>query len=133
MVELIEDPIDVAALTAAVASEADGAITTFVGVVRNHAEGRQVFRLEYHAYKAMALKVLQQIGEETESRWPVRLALSHRLGRLEIGEASVAVVAASPHRAEAFEACRHAIERIKADVPIWKKEHYEEEAAWVGA
>ena len=131
MFKLTREPIDLASLISAVQTDDDGAVTSFLGVVRNNAGGRRVLRLEYYAYEAMALKQLQKIGDVLMARWDVRAAIVHRLGCLKIGEASVAIAVASPHRADAFEACRHAIEQIKKDVPIWKKEHYEDGAIWI--
>ncbi|HEY6546868.1 MAG TPA: molybdenum cofactor biosynthesis protein MoaE, partial [Vicinamibacteria bacterium] len=123
MVRLTREVIDIAALHAT--AERDGALCLFVGVVRNENGGRPVTHLEYEAYEEMALPLMEQIEAETRSGWPVTdVRLVHRLGRLEIGEASVAVAVASPHRAEAFAACRHAIDTLKAKVPIWKKEFY---------
>ena len=130
MVRLQHDPIDLAALQA-VASE-DGALCLFVGVVRNENGGRAVLRLEYEAYEEMALPLMAEIEAETRARWPVSdVRMVHRLGPLAIGEASVAVAVASPHRAEAFAACRHAIDTLKAKVPIWKKEFYADGAVWL--
>jgi molybdopterin synthase catalytic subunit len=130
LVRLVHEPIDLAAL--AVTAPADGALCLFVGVVRNENQGRNVIRLEYEAYEEMALPLMEEIAEETARRHPVSaVRLVHRLGRLEIGEASVAVAAASPHRGEAFAACRFAIDALKAKVPIWKKEHYADGTAWL--
>jgi len=130
LVLLVRAPIDVATLLAA--SERDGAVCAFVGVVRNENGGRAVLRLEYEAYEEMALPLMREIAAETRRRFPVTaVRLVHRLGRLEIGEASVAVAAASPHRAEAFAACRFAIDTLKARVPIWKKEFYADGSAWL--
>jgi len=111
-----------------------GAVVVFEGVVRATSHGRAVSHLEYEAYEPMAREHMQRIVVEARSEWRVRrVFLHHRLGRLEIGEVSVIAVAASPHRAEAFAACRHLIERLKADVPIWKKEVFEDGTRWVGA
>jgi molybdopterin synthase catalytic subunit len=130
MVRLTREAIDLAALTATTA--ADGALCLFVGVVRNENGGRRVRHLEYEAYEEMALPLMQRIASEAAARWPVTdLRVVHRLGRLEIGEPSVAVAVASPHRAEAFAACRYVIDAVKAQVPIWKKEYYEDGAAWL--
>jgi len=129
-VELVRAPIDVASLSAT--SERDGAVCLFVGVVRNENGGRPVLRLEYEAYEEMALPLMRELADETRRRFPVTsVALVHRLGRLEIGEPSVAVAVASPHRAEAFAACRFAIDTLKAQVPIWKKEFYADGSAWL--
>jgi molybdopterin synthase catalytic subunit len=125
-------------LTAAVAARpgdaagSDGAIATFLGVVRNHNVGRSVRYLEYEAYEPLARRSFERISAEVGARWPgVRLALHHRVGRLEIGEASVAIAAASPHRADAFAACRYTIERVKQIAPIWKREFFEGGDVWI--
>jgi molybdopterin synthase catalytic subunit len=130
LVRLVREPIDLVSLQATTPS--DGALCLFVGVVRNENHGRAVVRLEYEAYEEMALPLMQQIAAETKRRFPVTLVrLVHRLGRLEIGEPSVAVAVASPHRDEAFGACRFAIDTLKAQVPIWKKELYADGSAWL--
>jgi molybdopterin synthase catalytic subunit len=130
MVRLQHEPIDLAALHAVLPQ--DGAVCLFVGVVRNENRGRPVLRLEYEAYEEMALPLMTEIEVETRDRWPVSdVRMVHRLGPLAIGEASVAVAVASPHRAEAFAACRHAIDTLKAKVPIWKKEFYADGAVWL--
>ena len=108
-----------------------GAIASFVGIVRNENAGRRVVRLEYEGYEPLALRAFAHISEETTQRWPVRLALHHRLGTLEIGEASVMIAVASPHRAEAFSACRYVIERVKQIAPIWKHEYFEGGDVWI--
>jgi len=128
-VRLVREPIDVAALQAT--APADGALCLFVGVVRDHNEGRRVLRLEYEAYEEMALPLMETIAAEARRRWAVSdLRIVHRLGRLEIGDASVAVAVAAAHRGDAFEACRYAIDTLKASVPIWKKEFYADGTAW---
>jgi molybdopterin synthase catalytic subunit len=110
----------------------DGAVTTFLGVVRNHNVGRRVHHLEYEAYEPLALRAFERINAEIEARWPdVRLALHHRIGRIEIGGASVAIAAASPHRGHAFSACRYAIERVKQIAPIWKREFFDGGDVWI--
>jgi molybdopterin synthase catalytic subunit len=130
MVRLQREAIDLAALHAV--SPQDGALCLFVGVVRNENGGRPVLRLEYEAYEEMALPLMAEIEAEVRGRWPVtEVRLVHRLGPLAIGEASVAVAVASPHRAEAFAACRHAIDTLKARVPIWKKEFYADGSLWL--
>jgi len=130
-VRLVREPIDVGALQAT--SPADGALCLFVGVVRDHNGGRPVRRLEYEAYEEMALPLMEKIGADCRERWKVTdVRIVHRLGPLAIGEASVAVAIASSHRREAFEACRYAIDTLKATVPIWKKEFYADgDAAFV--
>jgi molybdopterin synthase catalytic subunit len=130
LVRLVHGAIDLDDLAAP--SPADGAVCLFIGVARNENRGRRVERLEYEAYEEMALPLMEEIAAETRERYPVSgVCLVHRLGRLEIGEASVAVAVASPHRAEAFAACRFAIDALKARVPIWKKEHYADGTAWL--
>jgi MoaE-MoaD fusion protein len=126
------DPLDVAAVSAIVSSADCGAVTTFVGLVRNEHGGRRVLWLDYEAYEPLALKSFVRIDEEAGERWPsVGLAIHHRIGRLDIGEASVVIAAGSPHRADAFSACRYAIERIKQIAPIWKHEHFEGGDSWI--
>jgi molybdopterin synthase catalytic subunit len=125
-------PLDAAAVAAAVARDGDGAVATFVGLVRDHNAGRQVLWLDYEAYAPLAVKAFERIAGEAAERWPAaRLAIHHRTGRLEIGEASVAIAASSPHRADAFAACRYAIERVKQIAPIWKHEHFVGGEVWI--
>src|SRR6186713_2770493 len=110
----------------------DGAVVMFLGLVRNHNAGRSVRYLEYEAYEPLALKAFERIADEIRERWPgARLALHHRIGRLEIGEASVAIAARSPHRGDAYAACRYAIERIKQIAPIWKREFFDGGDVWI--
>jgi molybdopterin synthase catalytic subunit len=124
--------LDPAAVAALVARSGDGAVATFVGLVRDHNGGRRVLWLDYEAFVPLALKAFEQIGAEAADRWPgVRLAIHHRTGRVAIGEASVAIAAASAHRADAFAACRYAIERLKQIAPIWKHEHFEGGEVWI--
>ena len=126
------EPLDAAALVRALDVTGIGALTTFVGLVRDHNLGRRVMRLEYEAYEPLALRGLELIVQEAAEQWPdVRLAIHHRIGRMGIGEASVAIAAASPHRADAFAASRYAIERIKQIVPIWKHEYFEGGDVWI--
>ena len=130
MVRLQREPLDLAAIQAV--SPRDGALCLFVGVVRNENGGRPVLRLEYEAYEEMALPLMAEIEAEVKERWPVTdVRMVHRLGPMAIGEASVAVAVASPHRAEAFLACRHGIDALKARVPIWKKEFYADGSLWL--
>jgi molybdopterin synthase catalytic subunit len=122
----------VAALAAGPDAGADGAVVTFLGLVRNHNLGRRVRYLEYEAYEPLALKAFDRIAAEICERWPsARLALHHRIGRLEVGEASVAIATRSPHRGDAYAACRYAIERIKQIAPIWKHEFFEGGEVWI--
>jgi molybdopterin synthase catalytic subunit len=126
------DPLDPAAVVALVARNGDGAVATFVGLVRDHNAGRRVLWLDYEAFAPLAVKAFERIGDEAASSWPeARVAIHHRTGRVEIGEPSVAIAAASPHRADAFAACRYAIERIKQIAPIWKHEHFEGGEVWI--
>jgi molybdopterin converting factor subunit 1 len=128
------EPLDPRANEALVANPGAGAIVTFVGTVRDHGRGRAVTRLEYEAYAPAAERMLERIGQEIAERWQLdQMAIAHRVGSLPVGEASVVISVASAHRDAAFDACRYAIERIKAIVPIWKKEHYEDGAAWIGS
>lgn len=132
MFRIFSEPIDPRIVEAAVAHPGAGALCVFHGVVRDHSRGKRVTQLEYEAYPPMAEKVLAQIGEEIAGRWPgARVAIVHRTGRLEVGETSVVIAVSSPHRAEAFEACRYAIEALKTRVPIWKKEFVEDGEYWV--
>lgn len=132
MVELTSDPIDVSRLIAHVNRPANGGICTFLGVVRDNAEGRPVVKLGYEAYESMAVAQMRSIVEEAAERWSLdAVALSHRTGELQIGEASVAIAVGAPHRAEAFEACRYIIDTLKTRVPIWKKEFFQDGAVWV--
>ena len=109
----------------------DGAVVVFEGIVRNHSRGRKTLYLEYEAYEPMALRKMEELGEETHQKFPIdRVGMIHRLGRLEIGETSVAIFVTSAHRRAAFEACRHAIDRLKQIVPIWKKEYFEDGGVW---
>ena len=108
-----------------------GAVVRFTGTVRNLSEGHDIAHLEYEAYRPMAQRQMQLIAQETEKRWGCSCSMAHRLGRLEIGEASVVVVVAAPHRREAFEACASAMDRFKQSVPIWKKEVARDGFWWV--
>lgn len=125
-------PLAVEAVLHAVEGPGAGAVTTFVGLVRDHNVGRRVQWLDYEAYAPLAEKALGRIVDEARMQWPgARVAIHHRTGRLEIGEASVVIAVATPHRADAFAACRYAIERIKQIVPIWKHEHFEGGEVWI--
>jgi len=128
-----ERPLSLDAVVAAVSATGQGGVVTFTGAVRDHNRGRRVLRLEYEAYGEMALKVLEQIRSESAAKWPgSALAIHHRVGVLAPGELAVVIAAAAPHRAEAFDACRYAIEQLKTRVPIWKKEVYPDGDSWVG-
>jgi len=125
-------PIDPGQLSASVATSKDGAIASFVGIVRDHHEGRAVLWLEYEAHEEMAQKQIKELIRAAQRRWPVgAVAIRHRLGRLQVGDTSVAIAVAAPHRAEALEACRWLIDTLKAEVPIFKKEVYADGETWV--
>jgi molybdopterin synthase catalytic subunit len=129
---LTELPIDLGRLHAAVQAPDRGGVAAFVGLVRDHHQGRAVLRLDYFAYGPMAEAECGRIVAEAEARWAVAVALQHRVGALAIGDAAVVVVVASAHRDEAFTACRHVIEEVKRRVPVWKREYYADgTVAWV--
>ena len=126
------EPLDIQALHDLVRADSSGAVSLFVGVVRASNQGRDVAYLEYDTYPAMGTKIMAQIGDEVRARWPITaIAMHHRIGRLEIGEASVAIAVAAAHRAEAIAGCHYAIDRLKAMVPIWKKEVWTDGAHWI--
>jgi molybdopterin synthase catalytic subunit len=133
MVSLTNGPIDHHSLTEQVRQAHSGAVVTFLGTVRELTDGRVTTALDYEAHPALAEKALAEIEADARRRWPVgELAVVHRLGRLELGDVSVAIAVSCPHRAEAFEACRYVIERLKERVPIWKKEHWADGSSeWV--
>ncbi len=127
------DTLDLQELLAFVGDPGAGAIATFIGTARNHNEGRTVISLEYEAYPEMAEKELRRLGQEAEERWEIcRMAIVHRIGPVQIGEASVMIAVSSGHRQDAFAACRFAIEEVKKRVPIWKKEIFEGGKVWIG-
>jgi len=129
---LVHQPIDVSGLMASVAAADRGGLTSFVGLVRNHHDGRAVLELEYSAYEPMANVAVREIVAEAEGRWPVAVAVRHRLGLLAVGDAAVAVAVGGGHRGEVFEACRYVIEELKRRVPVWKRERYADGTeAWV--
>ena len=133
-VAITVSPLDLPALMRQIAGPgtADGAIAAFVGVVRDHNQGRRVSFLEYEAYEPLAVRALQRIVGEAADAWPgMRLGVQHRIGRIELSEPSIIIVAASAHRADAFAACRYTIERVKQIVPIWKHEHFEGGDVWL--
>ena len=129
---LTRDPIDAAAVARQMLQGVDGAFVNFEGVVRNNTKGRPTMYLEYECYEAMAIKMMAQIGDEITAAFPIsRIAMLHRLGRMEIGETSVVVIAFSPHRKPAFEAALEGINKLKKLVPIWKKEFFADGEVWV--
>ncbi len=132
-VRIVRGPIDVAEIERVAADPGAGAICTFAGTTRQVNAGRRVIRLEYEAYEPMALSEMRKLAVEAGRRWKiVRIAITHRIGVVDTGETSVAISVSAAHRAEAFEACRFAIDRLKEIVPIWKKEHFEGGEIWVG-
>jgi molybdopterin synthase catalytic subunit len=133
MFSLTDQPIQINELVRFVTQAKSGAIVTFIGTTRDHNEGRRVLALSYEAYAGMAEKELERVGREAKERWNIeKMAIVHRVGRVDIGQASVAIAVSSAHRNDAFEACRFAIEEIKRSVPIWKKELFEGGELWIG-
>ncbi|MEH6948379.1 molybdenum cofactor biosynthesis protein MoaE [Bacillus sp. JJ634] len=131
--EITHSPISIEALISKVSRREAGAITTFIGTVREFTKGKKTLSLEYQAYEPMAVKMLSQIGDEIQQKWPDALtAITHRVGKLDITEVAVVIVVSSPHRKTAYEANEYAIERIKQIVPIWKKEFWEDGTKWIG-
>src|SRR5712664_1652414 len=129
--QLLREPIDMAALASHVRAPEDGAIVTFDGFVRNQSHNRPTLYLDYEAYESMALAKMHEIATQLHEKFAIhRVAIVHRLGRLEIGETSVFIAVSAAHRAAAFEACRFAIDTLKRTVPIWKKEYFEDGAVW---
>jgi len=132
MYRVVSEPIDIAELIASVSAPEVGGIATFFGTVRRQNAGRTVLAVEYHAYPTMAEKAMRAIGEEVLRGYGVsRVGMAHRVGRLEVGDVSVVIVAGAPHRHEALGAATYAIDRLKQVVPIWKKEFYEDGSAWL--
>jgi MoaE-MoaD fusion protein len=132
-IAIVRERIEVAALEREVGNPAAGAIVTFAGTTRRDNAGRKVTRLEYEAYEPMALSEMRKLAREAGQRWPiVRIAITHRIGAVEIGETSVAIAVSAAHRGAAFDACRFAIDRLKETVPIWKKEYFEGGEIWIG-
>jgi molybdopterin synthase catalytic subunit len=130
-VELTREALPNAAIARDVRADEDGAVATFDGCVRNHCQGRATLYLEYEAYESMALAKMLEIAAHLHATFPInRVAIVHRLGRLEIGETSVFIAVSSAHRAAAFDACRYAIDTLKKTVPIWKKEFFADGAVW---
>lgn len=131
--EITRDPININDVFQKVVRRDAGAVTMFVGTVRELTHGRKTLYLEYEAYGSMAVKKMEQIANEMKERWPVvEAAMVHRIGRLDITDIAIAIAVSSPHRPEAYEANRYAIERVKEMVPIWKKEYWEDGEQWVG-
>ena len=132
MIEITDQVLDAEAITAQVRKDTNGAVVTFLGTTRSSTDGRTVLHLEYEVYRPMADNMLSDVAEEMRSRFSVEdVAIAHRVGRLEVGETSLVVAVASPHRREAFAACQYSVDRIKQTVPIWKKEFFEGGEVWV--
>jgi molybdopterin converting factor subunit 1 len=128
---LTRDPIPTHELTRQLKAPADGAVVVFEGIVRDHSHGRKTLYLEYEAYEPMAMRKMEEIGSEARRKFAIDgVGMIHRLGRLEIGETSVAIIVSAAHRRPAFEACQFAIDRLKQIVPIWKKEYFADGAVW---
>ena len=133
MFEVTEKPLSVADAVSAVTKRTCGAVATFTGIVREHSRGRQVSYREYEAYPEMAIAKMRQIEQEVRKKWEIeRILIHHRIGRLEVGEASVVIAVSAPHRRQALEGCAYAIERLKEIVPVWKKEVSPDGSYWVG-
>ncbi|AGK55570.1 molybdopterin biosynthesis MoaE protein [Bacillus sp. 1NLA3E] len=133
MFEITKEPISIESIIHKVEKRTSGAINTFIGTVREFTKEKKTLYLEYDAYESMAVKKLTQISTEIQEQWPGAIvAISHRIGRLDISDIAVVIAVSTPHRAQSFNACRYAIERIKEMVPIWKKEHWEDGESWIG-
>jgi molybdopterin synthase catalytic subunit len=133
MIKIVRGPIDLDEVLDSVKSPKAGAIDVFMGTTRNHSDGREVLFLEYVAYEPMAVKLMEAIGAEARRRWAIdRFAIVHRVGRVEVGDASVVIAVSAAHRRQAFEACRYVIDALKRDIPIWKKEAFSDGEVWVG-
>lgn len=131
--EVTHEPINIQSVIDKVVDRNAGAISTFIGTVREITHDKKTLFLKYEAYEPMAVKQLEQIGKEIEERWDdAKVAITHRLGKLDISELAVVIAVSTPHRPAAFAASRYAIERIKEIVPIWKKEHWEDGEEWIG-
>jgi molybdopterin synthase catalytic subunit len=131
--EITHDPIDIQAVNRKVANSEHGANLVFIGTTREWTHGRRTVILEYEAYIPMAIKSLTQLGADIATRWPgAKCAITHRIGPVQIGEASVVIAVAAPHRDDCYEASRYAIEQLKIIVPIWKREVWEDGAEWKG-
>ena len=134
MVQITHSNIDIPSILDSVSSPESGAIDIFVGTTRNESQGRTVLSLTYEAYEPMAIKIMNLFEQEALTRWPLqKVVIVHRLGKVDLMEASVVIAVAAPHRTEAFEACRYLIDRLKKEVPIWKKEHFADgKTEWSG-
>lgn len=135
MIQLTDQPIDIAQAIASVQAVQAGAVNVFIGTVRNHTAARKVVRLEFEAYDTMAVREMEKIAAAVKEKWPsvAHVAIQHRTGVLGVGEVAVVIAVSAPHRQEAFEACRYIIDTLKQTVPIWKKEIFEDGEVWVAA
>ena len=132
MIEVTHEPLDPEVVTRKVVKDTNGAVVTFLGTTRDNFEGKRVVTLEYEAFEEMAVKKLEEIRQGLMAEFQIEdIAIAHRIGRVDIGQISLVVAVASPHRKEAFLACHEAVDRLKATVPIWKKEIYEDGSRWV--
>ena len=132
-VTITEEMLDPAPLAERVRSDRDGCVVTFLGVTRDHNEGRRVLRLEYEAYQPMAERKMAEIIDEMKARWEIgSVAVAHRVGRVDVGETSMVLAVSAPHRAPAFEAAQYFVDQLKRVVPIWKKEFFEGGEVWIG-
>ncbi len=133
MISVIDRSIDVSEVLASVRDTSAGAIDLFIGTTRDVSRGKKVKFLEYEAYGPMAQRQMEQMVQEAFGKWKVhKISIVHRIGRVALGEASVVIAVSSAHRREAFDACRYLIDTLKRDIPIWKKEYFEDGAVWVG-
>mgnify|MGYP001383153759 CR=1 FL=1 len=134
MIELTHHPLDPEVVTASVRRDTNGAVVTFLGTTRDNFEGKPVITLEYEAFPEMAVKEMEEIRRQLKAKFGIDdIAIAHRTGQVPIGEISLVVAVASPHRKEAFFACHAAVDRLKETVPIWKKEYFEGGDVWVGS
>ena len=134
MIQIITETIDIQEVIKSVNDPAAGGIDVFIGTTRNRSNNKEVRFLEYEAYESMALKTLQQIVDDVQTKWNIcKVSVVHRIGRVELGEASIVIAVSSVHRKEAFEACRYVIDTIKMTTPIWKKEFFADGGVWVGS
>ena len=132
MIEVTHEPLDPEAVTRKVVKDTNGAVVTFLGTTRDNFDGKRVITLEYEAFEEMAVKKLEEIRQGLMAEFQIEdIAIAHRIGRVDIGQISLVVAVASPHRKEAFLACHEAVDRLKSTVPIWKKEIYEDGSRWV--
>lgn len=132
MIVVTHEPLDPEDVTRKVVKDTNGAVVTFLGTTRDNFEGKRVITLEYEAFEEMAVKKLEEIRQGLMAEFQIEdIAIAHRIGRVDIGQISLVVAVASPHRKEAFLACHEAVDRLKSTVPIWKKEIYEDGSRWV--